>query len=117
MSEERRDVRITASQHFPSKETDFISHITLHPTVPLAFVLEAVSLSVLSHFRLVEGDRLSQWHPEGVQVRLLGVGQANRTSNHTRARQPSSPLTGSGSTARGYPVFCYHYVARMRITD
>ena len=44
-------------------------------TVPLALVAEAVSLSVLSQFRLVQRDRLSQWDSQGVEVRLFGKGQ------------------------------------------
>ena len=61
-------------------------------TVPLALVAEAVSLSVLSQFRLVQRDRLSQWDSQGVEVRLFGKGQP--------AAQPGVDLDRLGEQLR-----------------
>ena len=61
-------------------------------TVPLALVAEAVSLPVLSQFRLVQRDRLSQWDSQGVEVRLFGKGQP--------AAQPGVDLDRLGEQLR-----------------
>ena len=65
-------------------------------TVPLALVAEAVSLSVLSQFRLVQRDRLSQWDSQGVEVRLFDIRQL--------APQPVVDLHRLGEQLRPPPL-------------